>query len=491
MKAVVLAGGEGTRLRPLTFTRPKPMLPLGPNPIIHYVLSHLARDGFKDVIIIPGYLKDQVMGYVGDGSQFGVRVTYVVEPEGVTFGTAGSLKLAAHLLDEKFLVVQADVVSEISLTDMARFHSDRQGEVSIALTNVDDPSSYGVAIVDEENEIVKFVEKPPLGTVPSNLVSTGFYILEPEVLDYVENEKWDFAKDLFPYLMRLGQHLFGYSFDSFWVDVGELKGYLKGVNWVLRNLAADPPKDAKMIGSPQEAVFARGDVKIGKGSEVLGPAWIDNETSLGENVQIRPGTVLKENSHLMSGTRFDGGVAFEHTVFRRNCSIKSTIIGERAVIGNEVSIDRAMIGQGCNIGNGAKVLPGSKLWPNTRVEEGDTVDGIVAVPRDKSFYFDTGLGKYSGILATSIQEFLDSLKIVPLESLEYHIGRRDFEKWTKDVLGSIQLADNIRTVRRSQLMGEDLRLQLVQVVKEWADRVSSPEPRSESQKQVDPPLTTI
>src|SRR5438094_170842 len=365
------------------------MLPLGPNPIIHYVLSHLSRNGFKDLIIIPGYLKDQIMGYVGDGSHFGVRITYVVEPEGVTFGTAGSLKLAAHLLDETFLVVQADVVSEISLTDMARFHSDRQGEVSIALTNVEDPSAYGVAIVDEENEIVRFVEKPAPGTVPSNLVSTGFYILEPEVLDYVENEKWDFAKDLFPYLMRLGHHLFGYTFDSFWVDVGELKGYLKGVNWVLRNFAADPPKDARLIG------------------------------------------------------------------------------------------------------NNAKILPGSKLWANTRVEEGDTVDGIIAVPRDKSFYFDTGLGQYSGILATSIQEFIDALKIVPLESLEYHIGRRDIEKWTKDVLGSIQLADNIRTVRRSQLIGEDLRLQLVKVVKEWADRVSSPEPQSDQEKQIDAPLTTI
>ena len=491
MKTVVLAGGEGTRLRPLTFTRPKPMLPLGPNPIIHYVLSHLSRNGFKDLIIIPGYLKDQIMGYVGDGSHFGVRITYVVEPEGVTFGTAGSLKLAAHLLDETFLVVQADVVSEISLTDMARFHSDRQGEVSIALTNVEDPSAYGVAIVDEENEIVRFVEKPAPGTVPSNLVSTGFYILEPEVLDYVENEKWDFAKDLFPYLMRLGHHLFGYTSDSFWVDVGELKGYLKGVNWVLRNFAADPPKDARLIGNPSEPVFARGDVKIGRGSQMLGPSWIDNETSLGENVQIRPGTVLKENSRLMSGTIFETGVAFENTVFGRNCSIKSAIIGERAVIGNDVSIDRSIIGQGCNIGNNAKILPGSKLWPNTRVEEGDTVDGIIAVPRDKSFYFDTGLGQYSGILATSIQEFLDALKIVPLESLEYHIGRRDLEKWTKDVLGSIQLADNIRTVRRSQLMGEVLRLQLVGVVKEWADRVSSPEPQSDHRKQIDPPLTIV
>src|SRR5207245_4852221 len=117
------------------------MLPLGPNPIIHYVLSHLSRNGFKDLIIIPGYLKDQIMGYVGDGSHFGVGVTYVVEPEGVTFGTAGSLKLAAHVLDETFLVVQADVISEISLTDMAKLRLDRQGEVYMVLINVEVASS--------------------------------------------------------------------------------------------------------------------------------------------------------------------------------------------------------------------------------------------------------------------------------------------------------------------------------------------------------------
>ena len=150
------------------------MLPLGPNPIIHYVLSHLQKNGFDEVIIIPGYLKDQVMGYVGDGSNFGVHTTYVVEPEGVTFGTAGSLKLAAHLLDDTFLVVQSDVICEIPLGEMRRLHSDRAGEVTIALTRVEDPSSYGVALLGEGDKIVKFVEKPTPGTVASNLVSTGF-----------------------------------------------------------------------------------------------------------------------------------------------------------------------------------------------------------------------------------------------------------------------------------------------------------------------------
>jgi NDP-sugar pyrophosphorylase family protein len=491
LKAVILAGGEGTRLRPLTFTRPKPMLPLGPYPIIHYVLSHLVKSGFHEIIIIPGYLKDQVMGYVEDGSKFGAKVTYVVEPEGVTFGTAGSLKLAAHLLDDTFLVVQSDVISEIPLGDMRLFHSDHRGEVSIALTTVEDPSSYGVAVLNSEDEIVKFVEKPSPGTASSNLVSTGFYILEPEVIDYIEDEKWDFAKDLFPYLMRLGQHIFGFSSNAFWVDVGELKGYLTGINWVLQNLTKDPPRETRTIGNLAEPVFAQGNVTIEKGARVSGPVWLENGTSLGKDVHITPGTVLKENAQLKAGTTFEAGIAFERVVIGNECSVRSTIIGERAAIGNNVSIDRAIIGQGCRIGDRVKILPGSKLWPNTKVDEGATVDGIMAVPRDKSFYFDTGLGQYSGILASSIQEFLDALKVVPLESLEYHIGRRDFEKWTKDVLGSVLLADNIRTLRRSQLKGEDLRLRLVEVVQEWAQRVASPETSSKDENRVERPISTV
>ncbi len=467
------------------------MLPLGPNPIIHYVVSHLAQNGFHDIIVIVGYLKDQLMGYLGDGSRFGVGITYVVEPEGVAFGTAGSLKLAAHLLDETFLVVQSDTISELSLTDMARFHSQRAGEVSIALTEVEDPSMYGVAVLGEGDEIVKFLEKPAAGTALSSLVSTGFYILEPEMVDYIENEKWDFARDLFPYLMRLGQQIFGFASKSFWVDVGELRGYLKGVGWVLRNLSHSTSAVAGGTSGFEKPFFTNGDVRTGQHTRVSGPAWIENSTVIGDDVRIEANTVLKENSYINDGTGLDEAVAFERTIIGKNCSIKSTIIGERAILGNNVSVERAIIGQGCNIGDRVTILPGSRLWPNTKVEDDGTVDGIMAVPRDKSFYFDTGLGQYSGTLASSIGEFLDALKIVPLESLGYHIARRDFEKWTKDVLGSIQLADNIRSLRRSQLKGQELRLQLVDVVKEWAERVSSPQETVEQRRSVDWPLTTV
>src|SRR3989442_1740418 len=368
------------------------MLPLGPNPIIHYVLSHLSSNGFHDIIIIVGYLKDQLMGYLGDGSQFGVRITYV---------------------------------------------------------------------------------------------------LEPDVVDYIEDEKWDFARDLFPYLMRVGEHLFGFASKSFWVDVGELKGYLEGTGWVLRRLDQDAPLDARALGNSKPRVFVSGNVRVGQRVQISGPSWFDNDAKIGDDVKIQPGTVLEEDSQIRSGTYLEQTVTFRHTAIGSNCSIKSTIIGERAIVGDNVTIDRAIIGQGCTLGDRAKILPGSRLWPNTRVEADATVDGIMAVPRDKSFYFDTGLGQYSGILVSSIGEFLKALKIVPLESVEYHIGRRDFEKWTKDVLGSIQLADNIRTLRRSQSKGEELRHQLVDFVIAWAEAVSSPQETSDQRKRSTWPLTTV
>src|SRR5207247_4416453 len=147
-----------------------------------------------------------------------------------------------------------------------------------------------------------------------------------------------------------------------------------GVNWVLRNLVKNPRRDARMIGSPNEAVFARGDITVGRNAKITGPAWVENGATLGDGVQIKPGTVLKENSQLLSGTSVEAGVVFERAVIGHNCSVKSTIIGESAVVGNDVTIDREIIGQGCNIGETVRILSGSKRWPNTRHQAGRTVD---------------------------------------------------------------------------------------------------------------------
>ena len=462
--AVVLAGGEGTRMRPLTFTRPKPMLPVGPLPSIHFLVQHLSDQGFKDIIIVVGYLKDQIMGYVGNGERFGARVSYAVEPEGTVFGTAGSLKLAAHLLNETFLVAQGDTISEIPLSSMFGFHRRAGRDLTIALTRVERPSEYGVAVVDEKNQINQFQEKPPPDEAKSNLASAGFYVLEPEITDYISNDRWDFAKDLFPSLMSLGMTITGYITDSFWADIGSLAGYLKAIRWALDGSRGLAPHDNwRALGS---AMVAEGTV-ISERCRIEGPSLIEAGVRIGDCVRISAYSVVKSNSLLSEGCSIENSVLLEGTTLGRSAHVLFSAVGERASIGDGTEISSSIIGPGSSLGSGCKVSEGSRVWPNIAIKPGDLVSGLVAVPRDKPFYFYSSLGNYTGFLATSIDEFIEGLKDVPVPSLEFHIFRRDFERWATDAIGSLVLSERIRDIRRKGLLGEDLREGLLECTNRW------------------------
>ncbi len=458
MLAVVLAGGEGTRMRPLTFTRPKPMLPVGPRPSLHYLLRHLSDQGFTDVVMVVGYLKDQIMGYVGDGSKFGVRVTYVALPEGIVFGTAGSLRLASHLLDSTFLVAQGDTVSQIALKEMFEFHHRAGRDLTIALTPVERPSQYGVAVVDESDRVTEFQEKPPPEEVKSDLASTGFYILEPEITDYIADDKWDFAKNLFPALMEEGKTISGFVTRAFWADIGSLAGYLKATGWVLEGMSKGGEEGGRLLGNG---------VEMSDGCEVQGPSLIEDGVRLGKGVVVSPYSVLKSNSVVSRGASVTRGVVFEGTTIGESARLDSSVVGERAWVGDAAAVSGSIVGPGCRVGGGTTVEVGSRIWPNISIGEKEVVDGIVAVPRDKAFYFYTSLGAYTGEMATSIDEFLEGIGTVPIPSLEFHIVRRDFEKWAKDVVRSMVLADRLRDVRRKGLLGEELKSELVGCVERW------------------------
>ncbi len=199
MKALILAAGEGTRLRPLTFTRQKPMTPVGPEPSIFYLVSHLAKEGFNDiVVIVGGPMKQHLMDYLGDGVRFGVKISYAVKPDEFRSGTAGSLKLVDGLLDEPFLVAQSDTLTEMPLAKAVEFHKGSEATATIVLTEVKDAGDFGVAVVDSNGMITEFQEKPPRGEAKGNLISTGFYILDPECVELIMHEKWDFANGTLP-----------------------------------------------------------------------------------------------------------------------------------------------------------------------------------------------------------------------------------------------------------------------------------------------------
>ncbi|MDG6925887.1 MAG: NDP-sugar synthase [Nitrososphaerota archaeon] len=472
MKAVVLAGGEGTRLRPLTLTRPKPMIPLGPEPAIHYVLSQLSREGFREIVMVTGYLRNQIMEYLGDGSNLGLRITYAVEPDEFLCGTAGSLKLIEHLLDETFLVAQADTLSEIPLTEALKLHRRNGAYATIALTRVKNPSVFGVAVIDADSTITEFQEKPPKEQVRSDLASTGFYILEPEALDHIESEKWDFAKDLFPRLLKLDKKLSGFVSEAFWVDIGSLSGYLRGTRWVLGGTNGKAPHNADNAGL-RNPVVTDADAHVGRSVLITGPALIEKEVVIEDEAKIGQDCVIKRSARISSGTALDRSVIMERASIGRDCTISGSVIGQAADLQRNVAVEGSIIGPGCVIGEGAHILSGSRIWPNVRIEANARVNGIVAVPLEKAFYFYTGLGQYTGILATSIEEFVQALEKAPMGSIEFHASRRDFEKWVRQVLASDELADGVEAIRRRAVTGEELRRDLVEVTKEWADKVSS------------------
>jgi mannose-1-phosphate guanylyltransferase/phosphomannomutase len=219
MKAIVLCGGKGTRLRPYTYSIPKPMLPLGNKPILEFVINNLSRHGFKDIYLTVGYLKNQIMQYFEDGSKFGVNIKYFMEGD-KELNTAGSILPCKDCLDSAFLVVMGDHLTSIDPTKLANFHSKKGSMATIALKKTGIPLEYGIAHIDEDQQIEKFEEKP----IVQNLINAGLYCFEPEIFKYIK-DGYDFAQDVFPKLLKDKKKVYGYIFDEYWVDIGRVPDY--------------------------------------------------------------------------------------------------------------------------------------------------------------------------------------------------------------------------------------------------------------------------
>ena len=224
MKAVVMAGGEGTRLRPLTSNQPKPMVPIVGKPCIEHILELLLKHGLNEVIVTLAFLPQAIRSYFGDGEALGIDVDYSIEDS--PLGTAGSVKLAASDFDETFLVISGDALCDIDLTALIEFHKQRGAAATIGLKSVENPLEFGIVVTDDEGRIERFLEKPSWGQVFSDTINTGIYVLEPEVLRRIpSDEPYDFSKQLFPLLLEMGRPLYGYVVDGYWQDIGDLGQY--------------------------------------------------------------------------------------------------------------------------------------------------------------------------------------------------------------------------------------------------------------------------
>ena len=287
MKAVVMAGGEGTRLRPLTSNQPKPMVPIVGRPCMEHIVELLRLHGFDDVIVTLAFLPQAIRGYFGDGEALGVRMEYSVEE--APLGTAGSVRLAADKLDDTFLVISGDALCDFDLSRLVDFHRERGAAVTVALKSMPNPLEFGIVVTDEEGRIERFLEKPSWSQVFSDTINTGVYVIERAVLRHVPRDRpYDFSKELFPLLLEMGRPLYGCVMDGYWQDIGNLDQYRQANFDALDELVR-----LNIAG-----VRLRGNIWLGEGVDlddleaVQGPAFVGNYCRIARDATAGPHAVL-------------------------------------------------------------------------------------------------------------------------------------------------------------------------------------------------------
>ncbi len=369
MKAVVMAGGQGTRLRPLTSNQPKPMVPVVNKPTIQHILELVQRHGINEVVVTLAFLPWLIRNQFGDGSSLGMHIDYTVEE--TPAGTAGSIRLAKDFLDDTFLVISGDALTDFDLTSIVAFHRQREAMITIALKSVENPLEFGVVIVDEEGRIRRFLEKPGWGQVFSDTVNTGIYVIEPEVLDHIpEGQPYDFSHDLFPKLFETQKPLYGMVCEGYWQDIGSLEQYLQANRDVLDGKVRVVPPGLRLRGNvwvEQGAALegldsVEGPAVIGRNVRLEPEARILSHTVLGNNVVVRAGaqvggSVLGENVYLASGSVVSGAVLGNGVEIHENAHI-----AEGAVIG-----DRTIVGRNAVVANNVKVYPFKSIEPGSTV----------------------------------------------------------------------------------------------------------------------------
>jgi len=369
MKAVVMAGGQGTRLRPLTSNQPKPMLPIVGRPMMEHVLMLLREHGFTDVVATVQFLASVVRNYFGDGSDLGLSMVYATENE--PLGTAGSVKNAEQFLDDTFLVISGDAVTDIDLSAAVKLHREREAAATVVLHRVDNPLEFGIVICDDEGRVERFLEKPGWGEVFSDTANTGIYILEPEVLNHVPPaEEFDFAADLFPLLQEKGLPLYGHIAEGYWADVGNLDAYLNVHRDILDRKARVRLKGFEMQGG----------VWLGEGAEVDPEAKVDGPSYIGENSRVEAGAELRAHTVLGKGVVVKSGAFLHRAVVHDNAyigtsaSLRGCVLGKNSDVKHGARLEEGVVvSDECHVGEGAVLSPRVKVYPFKIVEAGALV----------------------------------------------------------------------------------------------------------------------
>jgi NDP-sugar pyrophosphorylase family protein len=350
------------------------MLPIGPKPALQYVIEFLGKSGFDQIVVTTNYLQEQIESYFSDGSRLGVSLVY---PEEKTpLGTAGSVKNAEQYLNETFALIQGDNITDVNMADQLRYHRRKNALATLGVMRVKEPWNYGVVMLNRQNKIVGFQEKPRPEECRSNLINTGLYILEPDVLDLIPSGKpFDFARDVFPIMLDQGKALYGYRAVGFWIDIGSVDGFLEASHWVLSKITRHIPSNAGTGLTKISGLVSIGDGTIlEKGVTMRGPVYVEDSCVVGRNVFLGSGTSLKRGVGVGEGSKINGALVFESTKIHSRVTLNQCIIDMNCEIGSDSVVDPStIIGAGCKIGEGVMIGPGVKLEPGTVVERGKTI----------------------------------------------------------------------------------------------------------------------
>jgi len=353
LKALVLAGGFGTRLRPLSCSRPKTLFPLANQPLIDYTLQNLAQGGVDTIILSVYYMAENIVRYLGP-TKYDMGILYSREQR--PLGKGGGIKNAEDMLNgEPFIVLNGDIITDLDLRRLISFHEEKGGLATIALYQVKDPSRYGSVEIDREGRITRFVEKPEPGLAPSNLINAGIYVLEPEVLEYMPpGNRFDTEVEVFPVLAQ-ERKLFGFEFHGYWTDIGVPEEYLNA--------------NAAILGKRDKG-SGKKNANVDPTATVKEPCIFGDNVDIGADSVIGPNVSIMDNVHIGKGVRIENSIIFAGASIEDYSSVRNALIGESAVLERWVKVESgSLIGDYAQLNDGVTITEGVSICPSTTVEE--------------------------------------------------------------------------------------------------------------------------
>ncbi|MFA7468676.1 MAG: sugar phosphate nucleotidyltransferase [Desulfotomaculaceae bacterium] len=359
MQAIVMAGGEGSRLRPLTCGRPKPMMPVLNKPMMEHIIDLLKKHDITKIGVTLQYRPNDIKDYFHGGSEFDVQMQYFIEE--TPLGTAGSVKNAEDFLEGTFLVISGDALTDFNLTRAIQYHRERKSLATLVLTKVECPLEYGVVITGQDGRIKQFLEKPSWGEVFSDKVNTGIYIFEPEVLDYFDKgEFFDFSRDLFPKLLRDGKPMYGVVMPGYWCDIGNLQQYVEAHQDALTGKVK-----TGMEMQSKNQIWMADDVFVDSTAVIKGPVIMGGGCQIGANAEIGPFTVLGKGNIVRDRASVKYSVSWDNAYFGPGAEVRGVVVGSGVQIRTGAKIfEGTVIGDGTLVQERAEVKPGVKIWPN-------------------------------------------------------------------------------------------------------------------------------